>query len=106
MCTYKKYVCLISLVFLLGLLGMVDNASALAVRKGPYLIYPNNNAQMTVLWQLDSTSTCTLAWGLDTSYSTGSANTTEYGSDHQHKYTITGLTPGTKYYYLVTAGAI
>jgi len=103
---YKKCVCLISLVFLLGLLGMVDNASALAVRKGPYLIYPGNNTQMTVLWQLDSTSTCTLAWGLDTSYSTGSANTTEYGSDYQHKYTITGLTPGTKYYYLVTAGTI
>ena len=74
-------------------------------RKGPYLIYPGNNTQMTVLWQMPSTQGCTLAWGTDTSYSTGSAATTEYGTDHQHKYTITGLTPGTKYYYRVTAGS-
>ena len=74
-------------------------------RKGPYLIYPNNNTQMTVLWQLDVTAGCTIAWGTDTTYSTGSAGTTEYGTDHQHKYNITGLTPGTKYYYRVTAGS-
>jgi len=101
----KKCICLISLVFLLGLLGMVDNASALTMRKGPYLIYPNNNAQMTVLWQLDGTSACTIDWGLDTSYSMGTANTTVYG-DYQHKHTITGLAPGTKHFYRVTAGAI
>jgi hypothetical protein len=74
-------------------------------RKGPYLIYPGDNAQMTVLWQLPSTQGCTLAWGTDTSYSTGSTATTEYGTDYQHKYTITDLTPGTKYYYRVTAGS-
>jgi phosphodiesterase/alkaline phosphatase D-like protein len=73
--------------------------------KGPYLIYPGNNTQMTVLWQLPDTQSCALAWGTDTSYSTGSAATTEYGTDHQHKYTITGLTPGTKYYYRVTTAA-
>lgn len=73
--------------------------------KGPYLIYPGNNTQMTVLWQLSSTIGCTLAWGLDANCTTGSTATTEYGSDHQHKYTITGLTPGTKYYYQITAGS-
>jgi len=75
------------------------------LKKGPYLIYPGNNAQMTVLWQLDSSATCTIVWGTDTTYSSGSANTTEYGTDHQHKYNITALTPGTKYYYKVTVGA-
>jgi hypothetical protein len=75
------------------------------MRKGPYLIYPGINTQMSVLWQVDVTAGCSLAWGTDTSYSTGSAATTEYGSDHQHKYNITGLTPGTKYYYRVTAGS-
>ena len=73
-----------------------------AIKKGPYLIYPGNNTQMTVLWQLPSTQGCTLEWGTNTSYSTGSTATTEYGTDHQHKYTITSLTPGTKYYYRVT----
>ncbi|MHC4624666.1 MAG: metallophosphoesterase [Planctomycetota bacterium] len=69
------------------------------VRKGPYLLYPGNNTQMTVLWQLDSTQTCTLEWGLDTSYSDGNIITVEYGTDHQHKHIITGLNPGGMYYY-------
>jgi hypothetical protein len=63
---------------------------------------------MTVLWQVDVTAGCTIAWGTDTSYSTGNAGTTEYNSGtngHQHKYNITGLTPGTRYYYRVTGGS-
>jgi len=76
------------------------------IKKGPYLIYPNINTQMTVLWQVDVTSTCNIAWGTDTTYSLGSVNTTEYGTDHQHKYNITGLTPGTKYYYRVTISGV
>ncbi|MDD5134062.1 MAG: fibronectin type III domain-containing protein, partial [Phycisphaerae bacterium] len=75
------------------------------LRKGPYLIYPGVNTQMTVLWQLDASESCTLEWGLDTNYTAGSANVSEYGTDHQYKYTITGLTPGEKYYYKVTVGA-
>lgn len=77
---------------------------ALQVEKGPYLIYPGDNTQMTVLWQLDATSSCTLEWGTDTSYSSGGTSTSEYGSDHQHKYTITGLTPAALYYYRVNVG--
>jgi hypothetical protein len=73
-------------------------------KKGPYLIYPGDNTQMTVLWQMTSTAGCTLAWGTDISYSTGSTATTEYGTDHQHKFKITGLAPGTKYYYRIMAG--
>ena len=79
------------------------NAGA-EIQKGPYLIYPGNPTQMTVLWQLDFTGTCRLEWGLDTSHSVGSVLTTQYGTDHQHKYTIgtsTPLTPGTKYFYRV-----
>jgi len=75
------------------------------MRKGPYLIYPGINTQMTVLWQVDVNAGCSLAWGTDTSYSTGSTVTAEYGTDHQHKYNITGLTPGTHYYYRVTGGS-
>ena len=45
------------------------------MRKGPYLIYPGNNTQMTVLWQTDVTVGSSIAWGTDTSYSTGSAST-------------------------------
>ena len=106
MSMYKKCICLIALVFLLG---VTSSASAVAWNKGPYLIYPGDNTQMTVLWQLDVTNACTLDWGLTTSYGMGSVGTTEYntGTDgHQHKSTITGLTPGTKYFYRVTAGTL
>jgi len=75
------------------------------LKKGPYIIYPGNNTEMTVLWQLDESMPCSIEWGTDTTYSDGSAETSEYGDDHQHKHTITGLTPGTKYFYKVTVGA-
>ncbi len=72
------------------------------VRKGPYLIYPGQNTQMMVLWQLDSTEACNLQWGRDPNFSDGNTVTAEYGNDHQHKHTIGNLTPGTAYYYRVS----
>lgn len=74
-----------------------------AVRKGPYLIYPGNNTEMMVLWQLDAPQSLTLRWGRDTTYTEGSATPTMNG-DNQYKHVITSLTPGAKYYYEV-AGA-
>ncbi len=71
-------------------------------RKAPYLIYSGNNNEMMVLWQLKDTKNCSIAWGTDQNYTTGSASTTEYGTDHQHKYTITNLNNSTKYYFKVT----
>ena len=72
------------------------------LRKGPYLLYPGVNTEMTVLWQVEEMQTSTLEWGEDTSYGTGSVVTEEYGDDHQHSFTIEDLTPGTKYYYRLT----
>ena len=98
---YKKLLFLTSVVLVLGLAGSACGA----LKKGSYLLWPGTNTEMMVLWQLDSTMTCTLEWGQDTNYSTGSVQTSEHGTDHQHEYTISGLSPGTKYYYRVTAGA-
>lgn len=72
-------------------------------RKVPYLIYNGNTSEMQVLWQLISTVLCTIEWGDDTTYSTGSAQTSEYGDDHQHSYIITDLQKATKYFYRVVA---
>ena len=72
-------------------------------RKAPYLIYTGKNTEMQVLWQLNSTADCTIEWGTDISYSLGSEQTSEYGNDHQHTYTIRDLTPSMKYYYRVVA---
>jgi hypothetical protein len=70
------------------------------IKKGPYLIYPGNNTQMMVLWQLDAPRSHTLRWGRDATYSEGSTVPAAYG-DNQYSHTITGLAPGTKYYYEV-----
>ncbi|MBN1576067.1 MAG: metallophosphoesterase, partial [Chitinispirillaceae bacterium] len=73
-----------------------------AVEKGPYMIWNGDNTTMTVLWQfdLDGPTTSSIKWGTTTEYE-DSAATNEYGDNHQHQYTITGLTPGTKYCYSV-----
>ena len=70
-------------------------------RKAPYLLYPGENTKMLILWQLKDSLSTNIYWGYDTTYSLGNVATTEYGSDHQHKYTLTGLNPATKYYYKV-----
>jgi hypothetical protein len=72
-------------------------------RKAPYLIYPGVNTEMMILWQLHSTFSCTLEWGTDTFYNLGNQTSTEYGTDHQHKVTLSGLANSTKYYYRVIA---
>jgi hypothetical protein len=69
--------------------------------KPPYVFFPGDPTQMKVLWQLTAWDTTRIAWGADTTCSLGTALTYPYG-DYQHAYTITGLTPGTKYYYRVT----
>ncbi|MCM2358192.1 MAG: metallophosphoesterase family protein, partial [Geobacteraceae bacterium] len=76
-------------------------AAFAGIRKGPYLMFEGANTSMSVLWQTDATESNTLRWGTDTSYSLGSTTVGVYGSDFQHKYTITGLQPDTKYYYEV-----
>ena len=83
------------------ILAVTAQTSNAAVEKMPYMIYEGQNTTMTVLWQMTSTQSCTIEWGLDTNYSLGSVVTSEYGNDHQHKHMITGLIPGTKYYYNV-----
>ena len=74
------------------------------VRKGPYLIYPGNNTEMTVLWQLEGTQECELTWGIDESCSMGSVSSAESGDDHQHRQTISQLTPGERYHYRILIG--
>ncbi len=86
---------------LLALAAAPSNADL--VRKQPYLVYLGDPTQMRVLWQLTGTDTTRIEWGTDLAYSLGTVQTSEYGTDHQHGYTITGLTPGTKVYYRVWA---
>jgi len=72
------------------------------VRKAPYLIYDGNHTEMQVRWQLYSAHTCSIEWGTDGTYSEGNAQTSEYGDDHQHSYTIPDLIFGKVYFYRVS----
>jgi hypothetical protein len=92
-------------VLLLIFHGQAFGETSANFAKGPYLIYPGDNTKMDVLWQLSDTDSCLIEWGLDTTYSGESTITSEYGSRHQHTHTISGLTPGTKYYYRVSSNA-
>ncbi len=74
------------------------------MRKGPYLIYPNSDTRMSVLWQLRNETECTIDWGRDVSYSDGTANTKEIvpgENGHIHRFTINKLIPNQKYYYRI-----
>jgi hypothetical protein len=93
-------------VLLFGLAGAPAGHAADLMGKQPYLVYPGDPTQMQVLWQLTDVATSTLAWGTDTTCALGSAANAEYGGDHQHAWTIEGLTPATMYQYRVTTNGV
>lgn len=87
------------------LIAFALDAGAASLLKGPYLIYPFNNTAMKVLWQTDETPVnASIEWWETSAESFSSGSLIESGSgDHEHQfsYTITALTPATRYYYRV-----
>jgi len=71
------------------------------IRKPPYLLYNGNETEMELHWQVTTTAPSFLSWGIDTTYSFGQIETSEFGSDHQHKYIFTKLEQNKKYHYQV-----
>jgi predicted phosphodiesterase len=95
------------LVGLIAVFIVPAGTKAATLRKGPYLLYRGNNAEMVVRWQTNETpsSGATLEWGSTTAYSNGSVSVSENSSEtnqHLHEYTIGSLTPGQRIYYRVT----
>lgn len=85
-------------------IGIFNVSAASNIIKGPYLLFEGSNTSMSVLWQTSGDQSNVIKWGTDPTLkdaSTSEATVSTYGDDHQHKYTITGLQPGTKYYYEV-----
>ena len=79
----------------------VPATATAAIRKGPYLVYPGDPTTMQVLWQTGATEPCTIEWGTDTACTLGSVATAEFGTDHQHGFTLTDLVPDGQYFYRV-----
>ena len=89
---------------LLGILMLLCAGSMpaqAAVKKPPYLLFTGQNTSMDVMWQSTVTESNVIRWGKSTSYELGQAASAEFGSDHQHRYTLSGLAPDTVYYYQV-----
>lgn len=84
-------------------LKITQNDAMISARnKGPYLIYTGLESEMQILWQLTGALSCVLEWGTTRDYADGRVTTIGYGSDHQHRYTMTGLKAGFRYYYRLT----
>jgi hypothetical protein len=88
-----------------NIIQVSSEQAIVAMLKAPYIICPGTNTEMEIHWQLDGTANCIIEWGTDLSYSMGTAQTQEYGTDHQHTYTIDNLTPGMIYYFRVITDA-
>jgi hypothetical protein len=73
--------------------------------KGPTLIYTGNNTQMRVFWQWTANSAFTVQWGTSTSYGASASVSAKDTTNHLYQYDISGLTPGTRYYYQVVTGS-
>lgn len=82
--------------------------SGSTIIKGPFLIYPAVNTQMTVHWQTDKIpADSKIAWGRDSGCRDGSAVVAPAGTStpglYDFHYTISALKPGKKVCYRVTA---
>ncbi len=79
--------------------------TAVSLTKGPTLIYTGANTQMRVIWQWSANTTFQLRWGVDATYSLGTADVTAYDTTNRmYGYTVTGLTPGSRYTYQAVVG--
>ena len=80
------------------------SCSTVVLTKGPTLILTGDNTQMRVFWQWSANSTFTVQWGTSTSYGSSASVSAKDTTNHLYQYDISGLTPGSKYFYrLVTA---
>ena len=74
--------------------------SAAALARGPYVQMGHYTNQSTIVWRTDSSADGAVDYGLTTAY----GMTAAAGSGYQHEATLTGLIPGTTYYYRVRSG--
>ena len=81
------------------------SCSAVTLTKGPTLILTGNNTQMRVFWQWSANSAFTVQWGASTSYGSSAGVSAKDTTNHLYQYDISGLTPGSKYYYRVVTGS-
>ena len=92
----------ISLFIVTAFMVVASQLAAATFKVQPYLIYPDDNTAMTLLWKTEGKAKSTsVQWGESESYSKKATKVTEFGNGH-YKFSIKGLKPATRYYYKVT----
>lgn len=94
----KNYNYAVRWVIGLTLLMLCQSAMALQVTRGPYL-QSGTQTSLIVKWSTDNSVNSHVAYG--TSPSNLDQSVTLSGTRRQHEVQISGLTPGSKYYYSV-----
>jgi phosphodiesterase/alkaline phosphatase D-like protein len=86
----------------LVLLAMLASAApaAAALARGPYVQMGHFTNQATIVWRTDAAADGAVDYGLTTDYGATAVG----GSGYQHEIALTGLLPGTTYYYRVRSG--
>jgi len=83
-----------------------SNLTKVSLTKGPELIYSGSNTAMKIFWQWTANASFSVNWGTSAAYGSSSSAISAYDTtNHLYAYTITGLTPGAKYYYRVVTGS-
>ena len=88
----------IRLALLLVLTGSAGASAALV--RGPYIQMGHFTNQAMIVWRTDSSADSAVDYGLTAGYGL----TATGGSGYQHEVTLTGLVPGSTYYYRVRSG--
>lgn len=82
---------------LLGLVAGASPAAAVSLVRGPYIQMGHFTNQATLVWRTDAAADGAVDYGLTTNYGA----TATGPSGYQHEIALTGLLPGTTYYYRV-----
>ena len=85
---------------LLAVLAGAAPAAAAALARGPYVQMGHFTNQATIVWRTDASADGAVDYGLTTNYGA----TATGGSGYQHEVALTGLLPGTTYFYRVRSG--
>jgi len=82
---------------------IIELSSTGPLIRGPYIQMPESN-EVTVVWKTSTASDSAVDYGLDTGYSAGTVSNATLVTNHVMN--ISGLLPGTNYYYRVQSGGV
>lgn len=82
---------------------IVEVYTNITLVRGPFIQMPNSN-QVTVVWRTDALTDSAVDYGLDLTYSGGTAS--DASLTNEHVINIPALLPGTNYYYRVRSGGV